>query len=147
MNLFDAAPARRALARIPALLWAAAWRAQAVHLGLFVALPLALFWSHQLLDVALMPLPLLGFGDHDDRSPLLPPHLQQPGCWLALATCGWAEQVLPGLPTQAVPEEPAEPFLPLPTALTGRHLWFLLWLLWFGRWLWQQRVRAKDTLR
>lgn len=147
MDFLDAAPARQALSRLPALVWAAAWRAQGLHLVLFVALPLALFWLHQLWDVALMPMPLMGFGEHDDRSPLLPPHLQQPGCWLALAPCGWAEQDLPGLPVRAVPDAPTEPFLPLPTAVTGRHLWFALWLVWFGRWLWQQRAARKDERR
>lgn len=147
MNLLDTSPAQRALARLPHLLWAAAWRAQAVHLGLFVGGPLALFWLQQLLDVVLLPLTLTGFGDLDDQSPLLLPHLQHPGCWVALAPCGWAEQDLPGLPTRAVPDGAVEPFLPLPTAFIGRHLWFVLWLAWFIHGLWRSRAHQPNQRR
>ena len=47
----------------------------------------------------------------------------------------------------AVPDGAVEPFLPLPTAFTGRHLWFVLWLAWFIHGLWRSRAHQPNQRR
>jgi hypothetical protein len=113
-------------------------RAQAVHLVLFVGMPVLLGLLKLLLSIVLLPLLLLGFGDtnRDDS----PSHLHEVGCWVALARCSVADKPLVDLPSPraagVAPADPqsaadaAEPFAEIPSAITLRHAWFLAWLVW-----------------
>ena len=121
------------------LVWGAVWRAEVVHLTLLVLIPLALGLVQLLLSIVFLPFLLLSFGDTNREDP--PSHLRSPGCWIAMAPCAAAEAPLIRLPTFGSNPDPSrsqqsgssdsEPFAELPTALTLRHLWFFIWLLWF----------------
>ena len=121
------------------LVWGAVWRAEAVHLALLVLVPLLLGLLQLLLSIVFLPFLLLSFGDTNREDS--PPHLRNPGCWVAMAPCAAAEASLIRLPTFGANSDPSrspppgssdsEPFAELPTALTLRHLWFFIWLLWF----------------
>lgn len=114
------------------LVWSAAWRAQVSHLAVFTLLPGIAAAVHIALGVVLLPFLLIGFGaGKHDLGPEVA-HLASPGCWVALAPCSFAEKSFLPLPgTPAASDTQAEPFLPLPTALNVRHLWFAAWLCWF----------------
>jgi hypothetical protein len=121
------------------LVWSALWRAQVVHLVLFVGAPVLLGLLKLLLSIVFLPFLLLSFGDtkRDEGSS----HLQEIGCWVALAPCSVAHKPLMNLPSpQSASPEPTAPSLateapdPLaefPSALTPRHVWFFAWLVWF----------------
>jgi hypothetical protein len=123
------------------LITSALWRAQVVHLLLFVVLPAMAAAARTVLGVALLPLLLVGPGDRTVSLADGVAHLAEAGCWIALAPCSLADRVLhqprsasadspsPGATAAAAVE--VEPLLPLPTAFTLRHAWFGLWLLWF----------------
>jgi hypothetical protein len=137
------------------LFWAAAWRAQVAHWAVLVVLPLALVLARVLWGVALLPFALLGAGDrHMDLTAGLSP-LRQPACWVVLMPCALADQTVwampwaEGLASDSAPDggvAQAEPFLPLPTAITLRHVWFGLWLAWFVLHLWRREQRTRASL-
>lgn len=118
------------------LVWAALWRAETVHLGLFVGVPALLGLLKSLLGIVFLPFLLLSFGDTHRQTRAS--HLGEAACWVALAPCSVAEAEFIALPVlaRAASEKPPDlaprgPLGELPTALTLRHLWFMLWLSWF----------------
>jgi hypothetical protein len=132
------------------LVWAALWRAEAVHLGLFVVAPLLLGLLKLLLGIVFLPLLLVGFGDTDLGT--RDSHLREAGCWIALAPCSIADASLIEFParTVAAPDSqanptPREPFAEWPSAVTLRHLWFAAWLSWFVFHLVARERRRRDT--
>lgn len=120
------------------LVWSALWRVQASHLAVFVLLPGVAAALRAVVGVVLLPFLLVGVGDRTQAHVSELGHLSSAGCWLALAPCTLADLALLALPESLSPApasspyavEP-EPLMPLPTALTVRHLWFALWLIWF----------------
>jgi hypothetical protein len=143
------------------LITSALWRAQAVHLLLFVVLPVAAAAARAVWGVALLPLLLVGPGDRAESLADGVAHLAEPGCWVVLAPCSVADLALVsprggggeavagaalpgagGVGVAAVAVE-GEPFLPWPTALTLRHAWLGLWLLWFLVFLVQRERRQR----
>lgn len=123
------------------LAWAAAWRAQSLHLAFFIVPPLLLVMGKGLLAMA-FPLPgTAGPGDSTVYIDKASEHLDEAGCWVALAPCAYAERTVPGIPPLAERASTAfrdgrarldqEPFVELPRELSWRHLWFLGWLIWF----------------
>jgi hypothetical protein len=125
------------------LIWSALWRAQVVHLGVFVVLPALAAMLQIALGVVLLPFQLIGEGRQELALTGPIHHLAQPGCWVALLPCSLGDRaiVVPTRSANSVPpqnrptpktaEEP-EPFMPLPTALTIRHAWLIALLTWFG---------------
>lgn len=117
---------------------------------MFVLVPVAAAALRASLGVVLLPVLLVGFGDRTDEGASEIRHLASPGCWLALAPCSLAEKPLVALPMAQSPAasstpytvEP-EPFLPVPSDLTPRHVWFGLWLLWFVWFLLRRRRKRR----
>lgn len=131
-------PAVRALR----LVWSALWRAQLSHLLVVALLPASAALLHVALGIVLLPFVLLGAGDRHLTFGSQVAHLNQPSCWIALAPCPIADCEIVALgsrePAHAGPEAgsgttppPMEPFLPMPSGVTVRHVWFVLWLAWF----------------
>ncbi len=137
------------------LIWAALWRAQVAHLAIFVAVPLAAWLAKALLGVVFLPFLLLSFGDTPQRTQAS--HLSPGPCWVMLMPCALAEvQVLPlsrasaaGPVDQAAGSTATEvaPFLPMPSALTLRHAWFAVWLMWFIAHLWKLERKQRKRRR
>ena len=120
------------------LIGAAVWRIQASHLLVFVLAPAAAAAVRLALGVVLLPFLLVGLGHKATAIPPEADHLRSPGCWVALAPCALAERTLwafagsaPADPGESLYAVKPEPFLPVPTDLTVRHAWFLVWLGWF----------------
>jgi hypothetical protein len=122
------------------LILSALWRAQAAHLGLFVVVPGAAAVFRAVAGVVLLPFLLLGGADRTVSFGGEVAHLLEPGCWVALLPCSFAERVLyepetssgrsSAASTGSTAAEP-EPLLPVPKAIVVRHAWFAAWLLWF----------------
>jgi hypothetical protein len=134
------------------LIWAAAWRAQAAHLLLFVLVPLALTIGRTLLAIVFLPFFLIGEGDTNVNLSRSMDHLRQPDCWIVLAECSAAGRVLFELPwvDNGGTEEPsgalslADRYTPhWPDAVSWRHGWFVLWLVWFVVYL-RRREKVPD---
>jgi hypothetical protein len=120
------------------LIGSALWRVQAAHLAVFAVLPALALLLRVALGLVLLPFVVSGFGQRELALGAEVAHLRQPGCWVALAPCDFGDVTLLAPPHRATtaPAAPlapqTEPFLPLPTTFTVRHLWFLAWLLWFA---------------
>ena len=132
------------------LVWSALWRVQVSHLAVLVVVPAVAAALRAAVGIVLLPFLLVGLGDRTHGQAREFGHLSSPGCWLALAPCELADRPVFALP-ESLSLAPAsspyavepDPFLPLPTALTARHLWFAVWLIWFVRFL----VRRSRTRR
>lgn len=129
------------LVRSALLLWSALWRAQAVHVCMFVLLPGLVALLHFAVGIVFLPFLLIGEGGRTLTLGEQANHLVRPGCWVALLPCDLAERTVFDLPSQSkqaastsahkwLQPEP-EPFFPLPTSFTLRHAWFVAWLVWF----------------
>jgi len=136
------------------LTWSALWRAQVSHLVVFAVVPLLAAILHAALGVILLPFLPDSFGDGLVARGAQAAHLRQPSCWLMLAPCGVADRTVAPVPFMASSSDqpPAtrsgvtvEPFLPAPTALTVRHVWFVLWLAWFGAYLVHRERSGRST--
>lgn len=134
------------------LIWSALWRAEVTHLALFVVLPCAVLAARAVFGIALLPFLLVGASGRDASLTGEVRHLGEPACWVAVLPCSLADRALyepdasptPSTqPSTGVPGTEPEPFLPLPTSLTVRHAWFVLWLLWFVAHLFRHE-RARD---
>lgn len=131
--------------------WGAAWRAQALHLAFFVVPPLLLSLGKMLMTLALPLLVIVGPGDRTMHVGKGTAHLHEPGCWIALAPCAYAEARVPGLPDLYDTHEdsafahPSQRFAEWPHALSWRHLWFAGWLAWFLCFL-VDRERQRDDV-
>jgi hypothetical protein len=69
--------------------WAAAWRAQLVHVGLYLGLPLIWEAGRWVLIVAFLPIMIIGFGDtHIAKTDGTLDHLRSPACWTFATPCG-----------------------------------------------------------
>ena len=123
------------------LIWSALWRAQAVHICIFVLLPGLVALLHFAVGVVFLPFLLIGEGDRTLTLGEQANHLVRGGCWVALMPCDLAERTVFDLPVQKkqgsgtsaqnwLQPEP-ESFMPLPTSFTLRHAWFVAWLVWF----------------
>ena len=117
--------------------WGAVWRAQALHLAFFVVPPL-LIWLGKALIAGVFPLlVIVGPGDSSVHIAKGTEHLHEPGCWIALAPCPYAEARVPGLPAlhesyeNRVFKGREGPLAAWPDALNWRHVWFIGWLAWF----------------
>ena len=123
------------------LVWSALWRAQAVHLCIFVLLPGVVALLHFAVGIVFLPFLLIGEGDRIITLGEQANHLAQGGCWVALMPCDLAERTLFDLPSQKQEASTAsaqnwlqpepEAFMPIPTSFTLRHAWFVVWLVWF----------------
>ena len=152
------------------LVWAALWRAQVSHLLVFAALPLLAFALRAALAFVLLPFLLLSFGNRDAAIGAELGHLSTPSCWVALAPCPIADLTVlpfsrtsssssalskpvsanqsPAPSTTPVKSEPPEAFLPMPTSVTVRHVWFAVWLAWFvAHLVWQDTRLRKSRLK
>jgi hypothetical protein len=67
--------------------WSVLWRAQAVHLILYAALPLAILIVKATLVVALLPFSVMGFGDSSGPALGAVQTLKRPVCWTFLSYC------------------------------------------------------------
>ena len=133
------------------ILWAALWRAQALHLLLFGLVPIAIAVLDVAFGIVILPFSLLSFGDRTLSYGEQALHLREPGCWVMLAPCTVADINLVALPWSGLSidhgspqlEPPVEPFIDasLPDSLTPKYLWFFGWLLWFLVFLHRQRPR------
>lgn len=125
------------LARQFDLIWSALWRAQALHLVMFIVLPALVAVAHVALGLTLLPFLLIGEGSRNVELGKQIAPLREPGCWIMLAECKLAARDVVALPAgiggpRSLEEQPAiEAFMPLPSALTWRHVWLLAWLAWF----------------
>lgn len=87
--------------------------------------------------IAVLPALLVGPGERTEAWPRGLDHLRDTSCWIALAPCAAADRTVldfdeqPRRPVFEPPPVEPEPFLPVPTSFTARHLWFALWLAWF----------------
>lgn len=118
------------------LVWSALWRAQAVHLAVFVFVPLLIALCQAALGIVLLPFTLGGgSAGRIDLVPVTAPFLQA-GCWVALAPCDWADRSLidfsQGASGPATGSPAIESFMPWPASFTVRHAWFAAWLAWFA---------------
>lgn len=138
------------------LIWSALWRAQVSHLAVFAVVPLMAAIAHAALGVLLLPFLSGGFGDGSVARGAQASHLREPGCWLMLAPCGVADRTVAPLPFIVPPgDQPpvtesgvmVEPFLPVPTTLTVRHLWLFTWLAWFAACLVRRERSARSASR
>lgn len=131
------------------LLWAAAWRAQAMHLIVFGVLPLLLAIGRIILMLVFLPFLLLSFGNRNLSPTTGVEHLRSPQCWVVLAPCAAAERTLFAF-NRARATSPAtgtaddSSLISMPAAFTWRHLWFVAWLLWFAFFL-VRRKRRPDS--
>lgn len=122
------------------LIWAAAWRAEALHLAMFIVAPVLAALGKLAVAFAFPLLLIIGPGD-----PMLyvkrgTEHLRQPGCWLALAPCMYAVRSVEGAPkmpeSRDLPDTAASEYddrlsFSLPHVITWRHVWFFAWASWF----------------
>lgn len=119
------------------LVWSALWRAEAAHLAIFAAVPGIVALARLAGGIAVLPALLAGPGDRAEAYPRGLDHLRDRNCWVALLPCPAADLTVLDFdeqPRRPVFEPPAvepEPFLPVPTSFTARHLWFAVWLAWF----------------
>jgi len=68
--------------------WAVAWRAQLVHAGLYLGLPLLWEAGRWVLIAAFLPIMIIGFGDsHIAKTDGTLDHLRSPACWTFAAPC------------------------------------------------------------
>lgn len=122
------------MAAAVALVWSALWRAQVAHLAIFALVPALAALVQMTLGVLLFPFLLVGFGDKEIGAGTQVSHRASPGCWIVVMPCPVAERTvahLPMLREEPQAEPSTEPFLPRPSDLTLRHIWFVLWLVWF----------------
>lgn len=142
------------MARSILLLWSALWRAQALHLVLFVLLPAAAAAMRTLLGVVLLPFLLVSAGERSASLGGEVAHLKEPACWLALLPCSIAGRTLyepnrkasqTQLPSASTSTTEPEPFMSLPTSFTVRHAWFLGWLSWFLAYLLRRERQAPEV--
>ena len=147
-------PLRDIAAPFARLIWAAAWRAQSLHLAFFIVPALLLVTGRALVALAFPLLVIVGPGDSQVFIGRATGHLREPGCWVALAPCAYAERAVPGVPSLAEPavsvfRDPSrldqEPFVEMPRELRWRHLWFLGWLAWFLFFLHAYEQRRNDA--
>jgi hypothetical protein len=123
-------------------IWSLLWRAQVAHVFVFVLAPLLAAIVHAAVGIVMLPFLLLGAGDRSNDLGVQAQHLFEPGCWVMLAACtasNWALVELPLAQTQ--PND--VPFLPVPSYLGLRHVWFLVWLVWLVAFL-VRRERKRD---
>jgi hypothetical protein len=123
------------------LIWSALWRAQVVHLCIFVLLPGLVALLHFAVGIVFLPFLLIGEGDRVLTLGEQANHLAQGACWVALMPCDLAERTVFAAPSekqeastagaQNWPPLAPEPFMPIPTSFTLRHAWFVVWLVWF----------------
>ncbi len=140
--------ARRAAESVswPAV-WGALWRAQLVHIGLYLLIPLAWEIMRRVLIMVLFPFMMLGFSEkHVSATDGTLAHLHSPACWTFVAFCvGPRSEFL------------HEPVIDASTCVTpgncapgrvlvadsGGWLWKTLWALlslaWIGLW-WSARA-------
>ena len=68
--------------------WAAIWRAQVVHLGLYLGLPLLWEAGRWVLIAVFLPILIIGFGDtHIAKTDGTLDHLRAPACWTFVGLC------------------------------------------------------------
>jgi hypothetical protein len=68
--------------------WAAIWRAQVVHLALYLGLPLLWEAGRGALIAVFLPILIIGFGDrHIARTDGTLDHLRTPACWTFVGLC------------------------------------------------------------
>lgn len=129
------------------LVWSALWRAQAVHLVVFVIAPLLIALCQAALGIVLLPFTLGGDASRQiDLVPVTAPFLQA-GCWVGLGPCDWADRSLfdfsRGVAGTASGAAAIESFMPWPTSFTVRHAWFAAWLVWFVVFLFGRERRLR----
>lgn len=141
------------LARQLDLIWSALWRAQILHLVMFIVLPALVAAAHVALGLTLLPFLLIGEGSRNVELGKQIAPLREPGCWVMLAECRLAARDVVALPTgvggpRSLEEHPAvEPFMPLPSALTWRHVWLSAWLVWFLSFVVRRERRRREEGR
>lgn len=129
-----------------ALVWSALWRAEVSHLAIFAVLPMTSAILRAAVGIVLLPFLLVGFGDRTLTTGGEVAHLSQWSCWVALAPCSVTDRtlvLLPGTARSRVADDAPEPFLPPPSSLTLRHVWFVVWLAWFASYLIRRERRRR----
>jgi len=120
---------------------AAAWRAEVVHLLIYVAAPLA--WEAARLAVLVVSLPfaVMSFADQGPFLDRTLNHFHEAGCWIVVAPCSGPH--FDGFERRPVDVHPCRPpaaCAPEPSAdgSGGEWRWRLVWLaaslLWIARW-------------
>lgn len=135
--------ARRAVESVswPAV-WGAAWRAEVVHLGLYVLVPLAWEGGRAVLIMVFFPLMMLGFGDkHVSATDGTLAHLRSPECWTFVGFCSgprsdFLHEPVIDASTCVSPGNcaPGRALVPDSGGWLWKVLWALLSLAWIGAW-------------
>jgi hypothetical protein len=119
--------------------WNVLWRAQVVHLVLFIALPLVTWLAKAAFVVVLLPFSVMGFGNGESTLRSLEP-LRRPMCWTFLSYCPSPAATF-GVYTP--PEESCRPGAECgkrvvlhsdPAKVYFKLAWLVLSMGWVGRW-------------
>ena len=128
-------------------LWGATWRAQFVHLALYLGVPLVWEAGRWMLIALLLPLMIIGFGDtRIARTDGTLDHLVSPACWTFATPCAGPRSRFLHTPVMDLSQcqrevcPPGEPALRDLGGWGWKGTWLAITLIWIAMW------RRKPTL-
>ena len=122
-------------------LWGAMWRAQIVHLVLYLGFPLIWEAGRWTLIAMLLPLMIIGFGDTTlARTDGTLDHMARPACWTFAGPCSGPSSAFLYTPVIDLSQcqrdicPPGEPALRDFGGWGWKALWLVISLIWIWRW-------------
>ncbi len=127
--------------------WGASWRAEVVHLALYVAIPLTMESMRLLVFLMFLPFTVMGFGEKNPLFAGTLDHVSSPVCWTFVSWCkspsaefrdlSPAEEAL----CRAGQCPPPSTRMVDPFGWVWKLAWAAISLTWIGLWRRKQRLR------